>query len=85
MTQPVPTQVRHPWRDVARTVFALAVALASLLPYVVTELNMPAEGKVGQVLVVAGAITRILALPAVNDFLTEHAPWLGLAAAPRQP
>lgn len=77
-----PTQTQHPMRATIRTVFAVVVALATLVPYVVAELNVPAEGFVAQVLAVAGVVTRVLAMPAVNAFLTEWAPWL--AAAPRQ-
>jgi len=37
----------------------------------------------GQALAVSAAVTRVLAVPAVNDWLTDHAPWL--AATPRRP
>ena len=80
---PSPTQTQHPWRATVRTVFAVVVALATLLPYVLADVNVPAEGWVAQVLAVAAGVTRVLALPAVNALLTEYVPWL--AATPRQP
>lgn len=83
MTQPIPTQTRHPWRATVRTVVAGALGLCSLLPYVVAEAHVPTEGAVGQALLVTGAITRVMAIPAVNDWITQYLPWL--AATPRQP
>src|SRR5689334_3611087 len=67
-----PTQVRRPWRSTARSVFQMVVALASLLPLVVTGVYQDADqapAAVGQVLVVAGAITRVMAMPQVEKFL----------------
>lgn len=84
MTQPgtpAPTQSRHPWRATARTVFAAVIALASLLPYVAAEAHVDTVPAVGQVLAVAGAVTRIMALPGVNEWLQDFIPWL--AAEPR--
>ena len=80
---PVPTQVKRPWRATVRTVFQLVLALATLLPFVVggvyTNVDQ-APAVVGQVLAVAAAITRVMALPAVEAFLQKFAPWL--AATP---
>jgi len=83
MTQPAPTQTQHPWRATVRTVAAGTVALVTLLPYVVAEANIPVEGIVAQVLTVTGAVTRVLAIPRVNAWVTEYVPWL--APTPRQP
>jgi hypothetical protein len=83
MTRPTPTQVQHPWRATVRTVFALVVALASLLPYVFAEANVPTEGVVAQVLLVASGVTRVMAMPAVQALVAEYLPWL--SATPRQP
>lgn len=77
-----PTQTKHPWRATARTVFAVVVALASLLPELVLTAGIPAERGVAQVLAVAAVITRMLAMPAVDQLLREHFPWL--AAAPKE-
>lgn len=72
-----PTQTRYPWRATTRTAFAVLVALATLIPLVVADAPMGALG--GQLVVVAGVITRILAMPAVNDFITRYAGWLAPA------
>lgn len=78
-----PTQTQHPARATVRTVFAIVVALASLLPYIVAEADIGTMPGVAQVLAVAGAVTRILALPGVEAFLQEYLPWL--SAQPRDP
>ena len=80
MTQP--TQTRHPWRATIRTAFAAAVALASLLPYVVAEAHVDAVPGVSQVLAVAAAVTRIMAIPGVNDWLKIYLPWLATDPVP---
>lgn len=80
---PTPTQTRHPWRATVRTVFAVTVAALSLLPYVVAEAHIDAVPGVAQLLGVAGAVTRVLAMPRVDEFLRQFLPWL--AAQPRQP
>lgn len=80
-----PTQVRRPWRSTLRTVFQLVVALATLLPFVASGVyDDPdtAPAAVVQVLAVAGAITRVMALPQVEAFLRRFAPWLAAAPDP---
>lgn len=78
---PQPTQTKHPLRATARTVFAAAVALATLLPYVAAEAHIDTVPGVAQVLGVAAAVTRVLAIPGVNDWLQKYLPWL--AASPK--
>ena len=80
---PAPTQTQHPWRATVRTVFATVVALATLLPWLLAGAHLDGTVLGAQAIAVAGAVTRVLALPAVNAFLTEYVPWL--AATPRQP
>lgn len=80
---PVPTQTRHPWRATVRTVLAAGVALLSLLPTVAAVAHLDAVPAVAQVLAVAGAVTRVLALPGVDAWLRRWVPWL--AASPAQP
>lgn len=73
-----PTQVRHPLRATARTVFAFIVGLAALLPVVISAAGLSTSLPwVAAALVVAGAVTRIMAIPAVNDFLERFLPFLG--------
>lgn len=76
-----PTQVKHPAKAVARTVFAFIGGAALLVDPVLdaiangdgSTLGPWAVGAVG----VAGAITRVLALPGVNAFLDRFVPFLG--------
>lgn len=78
-----PTQTVHPWRATARTVFAAFIGALLLLPIVVAELGVAGVPWVATALAVAGAITRVLAIPAVNAWVTEYLPFL--APTPRQP
>jgi hypothetical protein len=80
-----PTQVRHPWRSTFRTVFQLAVALASLLPYVFAGVDVPVGGALAQVLAVAATITRVMAMPEVSTFLERFVPWLAPGRGPEIP
>lgn len=77
----MPTQSEHPWRATARTIFAGIVGFLSLLPVIALTAGVSGQAAVAQVLVVTGAITRVLALPGVNDWLGRFLPWL--AAAPK--
>lgn len=82
---PVPTQVVHPWRATVRSVFQFAVALLTLLPLVAAGVYQDvdqAPAVVTQVLVVAGAVTKVMALPAVEDFLRQFIPFL--SAEPKE-
>lgn len=81
MTQP--TQSKHPWRATARTVFAAVIALASLLPTIALAAHVDTLAGVTQVLAVAGAVTRVMAIPGVNEWLLRFAPFL--AAEPKRP
>jgi hypothetical protein len=71
------TQVNHPWRATARTVFAGVVAVATLIPLVALQV-FPDGGPawVAWIVGVAGLVTRVLATPAVNKVLASVAPWL---------
>lgn len=71
-----PTQVAHPARAVIRTLFAAVVGLAALIPVVIAASGVPTVGAVAVVLTVCGAVTRVLADPRVNAFLTIYVPWL---------
>ncbi|PXX58077.1 hypothetical protein DFR70_11550 [Nocardia tenerifensis] len=71
-----PTQVAYPWQATARTVFAVLVALASLIPVVAVAGGIDTVPAVAQLIAVCGAVTRILALPAVEDFLSRFLPFL---------
>ncbi|AKC03047.1 holin [Gordonia phage Gsput1] len=77
-----PTQVNHGARATVRTVFAVLVAVATLVPYVLAEAHVDATVLGAQAIAVAGAVTRIMALPQVNDFIVRFVPWL--AAEPSE-
>lgn len=81
MADQVPTQSQHPWRATVRTIVAAMLALAVILPVVATELGISQLSWVAVALAVAGGVTRVLALPAVNEWLKEYVPWL--SATPR--
>lgn len=84
MTQP--TQVRRPWKATVRTVFAAVVALAAMLPLLVQASGLDQTlGPVGGALAIAGAVTRVMALPSVDDFLARFLPWLAADPPPRTP
>lgn len=74
MTQPVlaTTQVRHPWRATVRTVLAAAVGLVPLLPIIAQTAGIAAVPWIAGVLVVAGAVTRVLAVPGVEAWLRKY-------------
>lgn len=71
-----PTQVTHPWQATVRTVFAVLVALASLIPVVAVAGGLDTVPAVAQLIAVCGAVTRVLALPGVDDFLSRFLPFL---------
>ncbi|MFC9433970.1 hypothetical protein [Nocardia sp. NPDC057030] len=72
----IPTQITHPWQATARTVFAVLVALASLIPVVAVAGGIDTVPAVAQLIAVCGAVTRILALPSVEEFLSQFLPFL---------
>ena len=74
----VPTQIRRPWRATLRSAFQGLVALAVMLPVLVTAAGLdPAKVPyLAGVLAVAAAITRIMALPQVDEFLARFLPFL---------
>lgn len=80
-----PTQSQHPWRAVARTALAVISALAVAAPSIVDAITNGDASRLGAtgavVLAVSGGITRVLALPGVNDFLERFLPWLAAAPA----
>jgi hypothetical protein len=78
------TQTRHPWRAVARTIFAAVVAALSLLPTIAVVGGIDTLPLVAQAITVAAAVTRVLAIPGVDDFLRQFLPFLASAPAPEE-
>lgn len=75
-TESEPTQVRHPARATIRTVFAAVLGLLPILPTVAHELGIAAVPWVAAVLAVTASITRLMATPAVERWLSDNIPWL---------
>jgi len=74
MTVPVTTQQEHPLRATLRTGIAVVGGVASITPYVVEIVEdgltgWEVAGLGGQIVAVAGIITRIMALPQVDRAL----------------
>ncbi|MFI5542079.1 hypothetical protein ACIA5H_37560 [Nocardia sp. NPDC051900] len=80
-----PSQVRHPWRTVGRTGFQLIVGVAAAMPTLVGAAHLPMSAGVVGALAVSAAITRFMAIPAVNDALTLWVPWLAAEPATTAP
>lgn len=83
-----PTQLRRPWRSTVRTTVQALIALATLAPLVASGVYSSSSAYpavVAQVLAVSGALSRIMALPAVEEFLRRFAPWLAAAPKPDSP
>lgn len=79
------TQVLHPYRATARSVFQAVVALCAAAPLIYTAATQQdaaaATGAAATVLAVTGAVTRVMALPVVEELLQRYLPFL--AAQPR--
>ncbi len=77
-----PTQVRRPWRSTVRTIFQATVSLAAMWGLIIEVLNLPDWAWVGTSVAVAGGITRLMALPAVEEWLRRFFPFLAAAPDP---
>lgn len=83
-THPVSTQSQHPWRATFRTIFAVVVGLAASWGTLVQLLGLNTQWQwVTAGGVVAAAVTRALATPAVEDFLQVYFPWLAAQPLPK--
>lgn len=71
----------NPWRRTTRTAVAVGLALVPVLPEIANELGIATLPVVGGILAGAATLTRVLAIPRVEQFLTAYAPWL--SAHPR--
>lgn len=75
----LPTQSQHPWKATLRTMIALAVAAAAFLPQIVDASGVDQAGWIGALLAGSAIVTRVMAIPFVNDLLTK----VGLGATPK--
>lgn len=76
-----PTQVTHPWRATVRTIFQLVIGLAAALPTLVGLLGLPPSAGLAGALGAAAALTRFMAIPAVDSALQQWLPWLAAGPA----
>lgn len=74
-----PTQTAYPWRATARTVLQAIVGLAALLAMITVDAGTPAA--LATAVAVSATMTRVMAIPAVNAWISTFLPFL--AAAPR--
>lgn len=71
------TQTAHPWRATVRTVFAFVVGLAAAWGLIVAAAGVdPGVEWVSGSVAIAAGITRVMALPAVDNLIRQFAPWL---------
>ena len=85
-----PTQVQYPWRTAVRTALAYIVGAGVVLPiaygiaadqlgqYVSPEVMAGIGWTVAVIVAVSTTVTRIMAIPQVNDWLTA----IGVGAQP---
>ncbi|HEV7950613.1 MAG TPA: hypothetical protein VGP24_12675 [Glaciihabitans sp.] len=77
---PTSTQQLHPWRTTVRSLFQFIVAAASAAPLIFTAITQhspeAATGAGATALIVAGSITRVMALPVVDEMLKKFLPFL---------
>lgn len=76
------SQSAYPWRTVARTIVQALIGLAAAWALIVEAAGIDsAIPWVALSLTITAGITRVMALPAVNDWLARFVPWL----APEKP
>ena len=74
--QPSP-QTRYPWRATDRTAFAFLARLATAWALIIQAAGIdPGLEWASTSLAIAAGITRIMALPAVDDLIRRFVPWL---------
>lgn len=74
---PQATQTAHPWRATVRSIFAFLIGLAAAWALIIQAAGIdPGLEWAATSLTVAAAITRVMALPAVDDLIRRFVPWL---------
>ncbi len=78
-----PSQVRHPWRAVVRTIVQLLIGLAAAMPLIVSSSGLPETAAgVGAALAISATITRLMAHPVVNALIATYLPFLAADTTP---
>lgn len=71
------TQSEHPWTTVARTIFQAVIGFAAAWALIVEAAGVDQTIPwVATSLAITAGITRVMALPAVNEWLARFIPWL---------
>jgi len=71
------TQTAYPWRATIRTAFAFLIGLAAAWALIIQAAGIdPGLEWASTSLAIAAGITRVMALPAVDDLIRRFAPWL---------
>ena len=74
------TQILHPWRAVVRTLVAALAGLAAAAGPIYTAVTgqdpVAATGWAAVMLAITGAVTRVLAVPQVDEWMHLFVPWL---------
>ncbi|PRB44356.1 hypothetical protein CQ020_03865 [Arthrobacter sp. MYb23] len=82
---PRPTQSKYPWKSTLRSIIqfgsGLAVAAPTLYTAVTNQSPEQATGAGLTALLVSAAVTRLMANPFINEWLTK----VGLGAEPKTP
>jgi hypothetical protein len=74
---PQSTQTAYPWRATIRTAFAFLIGLAASWALIIQAAGIdPGIEWAATSLTVAAGITRVMALPAVDDLIRRFAPFL---------
>lgn len=85
----ITTQSQHPWRATVRTILAVIVALSAMAPSIYSAATQgspeAATGAAALALGIAAAVTRIMALPMVEEFLQRFLPWLAAGTKDDEP
>lgn len=76
------TQGRQPWRAVIRTTFAAVIGLLPVLPLIAASAHIDTVPAVAAILTATAAVTRILAIPEMEDWLRTFVPWLAADVYP---
>lgn len=77
-----PTQVTRPWRTTARTAVQALLASLPLIPIAAQAFEVDAWPLVASITAGAASLTRLMADPRVDAWLTRFAPWLSASPTP---
>lgn len=71
-----PTQTRHPWRSTARTLVAATIGALPIIVLLLDELDAESVPLFAGFLALAGAVSRVMAMPQTEEFLQTYFPLL---------